>query len=175
MKLLSLDLGRHVGYAIWDVLVEKPLKPGWLYSLMQNGIEYVESGTFTVEKRDSLGDEYCEFYEQIHKIVNENDIDMVTYECIEFIKYVYAAQVQFGLEAIVLLLCSQLNMVLIPQGVTKIKNFICGHGRASKRMVMDRALEILYENTIVKISLTDHEADAIACGLLTIQELKAEH
>jgi len=175
MRLLSLDLGHNVGYAIWRVGLDKPLLPGWLYNLEENWIQYVESGTWTMKKRDSLGDEYCEFYELIHEIVNENDIDMVTYECIEFIKYVYAAQVQFGFEAIVSLLASQHGIGVVPQGVTKIKKFICGDGRASKQMVVDRALEILYENTIVKISITDNEADAIACGLLTIQELKAEH
>ena len=175
MRLLSLDLGHNVGYAIWRVELDKPLLPGWLYNLEENLIQYVESGAWTMKKRDSLGDEYCEFYEQIHEIVNENAIDMVTYECIEFIKYVYAAQVQFGFEAIVSLLASRYGIGVVPQGVTKIKKFICGDGRAQKRDVIREVMKALKRNGIAKNSLTDHEADAVACGLLTIQELKAEH
>ena len=174
MSLLSLDLGRHVGYALWDVDLKKPLSPGWLYNLEQNGISLIESGCWDFTNLE-LADCYAKFYYEAGDLCASHPFSMIAYECIEFMKYRYTAQVQFGLEAIVLLFSVEFKVTVVPQGVTKMKKFICGHGRAQKRDIVTRVMHLLKENRIRKDSITDHEADAIACGLLTIQELKAEH
>lgn len=174
MRLLSLDLGRHVGYALWDVDLKKPLSPGWLYNLEQNGISLIESGCWDFTNLE-LSDFYARFYDEAGDLFASHPFSTLTYECIEFMKYRYTAQVQFGLEAIVLLLCGKHEITVIPQGVGKIKKFICGSGRAVKREVIKKILNVLKKNNIVKQSITDHEADAVACGLLTIEQLKMEY
>ena len=173
MKLLSLDLGRHVGYAVFEIDIAKPLDPGWMNNLEQNGIRIVQSGCLNFMEFD-VSEFYHRFYEELEGIIQQHSIDVVTYECIEFIKYRYASQIQFGLEAIVLLLCGKHEITVIPQGVGKIKKFICGSGRAVKREVIKKILNVLKKNNIVKQSITEHEADSLSCGLLTIEMMKQE-
>jgi len=161
MRMLSLDLGRHTGYALWSIG-------------SHDRVNIVDSGEINLE-RIPLPEAYAAFYTLISNLITESYVSVIAYECVEFVQYRYSAQVQYGLEALLLTIATQRDLTVMPQGVTKIKRAICGNGRAKKSDVIREVMKALKRNGIAKNSLTDHEADAIACGLLTIQELKAEH
>ena len=138
--IIAFDLGRNLG--IWDG------KKAYTKHL-------------TAKEHDELFLDATEFFYELLQ-VHRNKV--VVYEEIMFTKFTKAAQIGFGLRAILLNAAKRLNMQIYGYAPTTIKKEIAGGGRANKQDVFD---------SVKKYSPDSFDsADAVAAALTHIKKLE---
>lgn len=138
MKILSLDLGTTTGWAVGSV-------------------QSVDSGSesFKSKKKDGNGVKFLKFKQWLAEF-DSIEIDRVYYEKVMNHSSVYAAHAYGGFLALLIVWCERREIPYTGIGVGTIKKSWTGRGNASKREMIDEAVNRGFDPA------DDNEADALA-------------
>jgi Holliday junction resolvasome RuvABC endonuclease subunit len=150
MRILGLDLGSACGWCLLDTEA-----PSWTWG---------ELG-LSPGKHEGGGMRYLRFERHLEELLA--DVDMVVYESVRHVKFVGAAQVVFGLTAVLQRVCESIRMPY--EGVTpsELKKHATGKGNSGKpamREALERRLEPALRGSARAaggFDPTENETDAI--------------
>ena len=146
MKLLALDLGTNIGFAIF--------KDGKFISGTK------KLGTY----KEKFGARFHEFRTWLLNIIAKHNIEAVYFERVFGHKGVEAAHCYGGFLYMLASVCFQQKIPCISFSVQAIKRFMTGKGNATKDEMIAAARQKGFN------AETDDEADAIAIMLLAIED-----
>ena len=147
MKLLALDLGTNMGFAIF--------KDGKFISGTR------KLGTY----KEKFGARFHEFRTWLLNIIAKHNIEAVYFERVFRHKGVEAAHCYGGFLYMLASVCFQQKIPCISFSVQAIKKFMTGKGNATKDEMIAAARQKGFN------PMDDNEADAIAIMLLALKEL----
>jgi Holliday junction resolvasome RuvABC endonuclease subunit len=123
-KILALDLGSNLGFALHD-----------------NGVIVSGVESFRPKKKnENKGERWERLVAFLNIFLLAHSPKIVAYEKVRNHKGIQASHMYGAYEAILELICYKLNIRLIPLEVGHIKKHFTGRGNASKEMIIDECL-----------------------------------
>lgn len=160
MKILALDLGTNTGWAVFGsmgmfsgVEVFTPAPAKRTKKALAEGYE-----------REHAGKRFYKFERFLCGAIQLNDItpdDVVYYEKVCAHNGTTAAHMYGGFEAILQMVCFELNIRCEPVPVGTIKKFATGNGAAKKPLMIKAATQKFGWELTSPTKIQDNEADAI--------------
>lgn len=150
MQILSVDLGTNLGVAFWKIdAVSTELLFSANKRLRENKYQQIE---------ECLAN-FIEYFKQIFAKLKNTDYCVVYEKVMGGHTGVIAAHMYGCYEGVLRYLCKLNNIPVYSIGVTEIKKYFTGDGKAAK-------IDMLRQARRYKPSLTSYdEADAIGCGI----------
>lgn len=144
MNCLALDLGTKTGFCIF-----------------KTPFDVVKSGTqnFSPPSKSRIGKRFINFRKWLNLLIPDNQIQKVYYEDVKAHKGTQAAHIYGGFLYLAAVACEDYDIPIYGVGVSTIKKYVSGNGRASKEEMI-KAIQHLGFNPI-----DDNEADAIGIAL----------
>jgi len=151
VKLLALDLGTHLGWALADLDQDT-----WIW-----GHEDFKPGRY-----DGSGMRYLRFQRWLGELLRDEELALVVVEAVSFARFQQASEVLNGMKAIAMAVCEARgkSYTSVPTGT--LKKFATGKGNANKDAMAyalgERWEEIRPEHHLpIGDDLTEDEVDAI--------------
>lgn len=138
MKILSLDCATKTGWAIYDG------------RLIESGVQ-----DFSKRRGDSNGMMFLRFRKWLHEIMADHTPAVVVYEQSHH-RGGAATEIGVNLTGRVQEVCAELGVEFTAVHTASLKKWACGHGKADKAQMIERAAAI-----IGRAPIDDNEADAV--------------
>lgn len=153
MKLLGLDIGTTTGWSIFDIGEEKLITFGKFSSHVDRTSSHP-------------GLRWAIFRSHLTNVAHKHGpIDYVAYEVVKRHISSMSAYAYYGFLSTLEEECHLTSTKVVPCGVTEVKKYITGNGRADKEQMT------LMISTMMEIgrAITADEADACAVGLYAVR------
>lgn len=119
MKILAIDIGTHLGWAFGPDLC---------------GVE-----DFSVKRHESKGMRYIHFRNWLHKVAQKENVDLLSYEEVQFFRGADANLVYGGLLGQLQAFCAEQGIEHVGVSVSALKKHATGKGNSGKPQMIAAA------------------------------------